>query len=370
MLTAGPGPDGPVDHVLVARMDNLGDVLLSGPAVRAVAASAGRVTYLASPQGAAAASLLPGVNEVLVERAAWIDADPPRISRTAIDRLVDRLASISVDAALILTSFHQSPLPLALVLRMAGLGWIGAISPDYPGSLLDVRHVVDESLHEVERSLSLADAMGYRVPAGDDGALRIDPSRVPGMKRERLGPVVGPEGDYVVVHPGASVPARAWRSGGHRQVVERLAGAGWTVVVTGGSRERTLTARVAGSVGIDLGGRLDLVGLASVIGKANAIVVGNTGPAHLAAAMGTPVVSIYAPTVPASRWHPWMVPHMLLGEQDIACAGCRARTCPRSGHPCIDQIDTERVVQAVQLLTAPHRRAHLQTGLASDGVLR
>jgi ADP-heptose:LPS heptosyltransferase len=86
------------------------------------------------------------------------------------------------------------------------------------------------------------------------------------------------------------------------------------------------------------------------------VVVGNTGPAHLAAAVGTPVVSLFAPVVPAVRWRPWKVPHLLLGRQDAPCAGSRARTCPVPGHPCLDEVTVEEVVAAVERLT-PDQRA-------------
>jgi ADP-heptose:LPS heptosyltransferase len=133
-------------------------------------------------------------------------------------------------------------------------------------------------------------------------------------------------------------------------VVDALVAQGRQVVVTGGSDERELTASVAGPprAGVaDLGGRTDLAGLARVLAGAEAVVVGNTGPAHLAAAVGTPVVSLFAPTVPASRWRPWRVAHRLLGDQEIACAGCRARVCPVDGHPCLGRVGVEEVVAAV-----------------------
>ena len=160
-------------HVLVARQDSVGDVLLAGPAVRAVAAGAERVTLLCGPRGRAAGSLLPGVDEVVVAHAAWIDAAPQPVTRAGMDALVDRLVELEIDQALVLTSFHQNPLPLALLLRMAGVPTIAAISVDYPGSLLDVRHRVDEDLHEVERGLSLAATLGYQLGDGDDGSLRV-----------------------------------------------------------------------------------------------------------------------------------------------------------------------------------------------------
>jgi ADP-heptose:LPS heptosyltransferase len=338
-------------HVLVARQDSVGDVLLAGPAVRAVAAGAGRVTLLCGPRGREAARLLPGVDEVVVAHASWIDAEPERVTRATVDALVDRLTDLELDQALILTSFHQSPLPLAMLLRMAGVPTIAAVSVDYPGSLLDVRHRVDEDIHEVERGLSLAATLGYRLPEGDDGrlAVRRDPAAdIPELERP-----------YVVVHPGASVPARAWAPERHAALVEALVAEGRRVVVTGATAERPLTAQVAGARppedGVtDLGGRVDLAGLAGVLAGAEVVVVGNTGPAHLAAAVGTPVVSLFAPVVPAVRWRPWGVRHVLLGDQEAACAGSRARVCPVPRHPCLDGVPVEEVVAAVGALAPLH----------------
>ena len=373
-------------HVLVARQDSMGDVLLAGPAVRAVAAGARRVTLLCGPRGRGAAELLPGVDEVVVAHAGWIDASPRAVTRGAVDELVDRLVDLELDQALVLTSFHQSPLPLALVLRMAGVPTIAAVSVDYPGSLLDVRHRVDEDIHEVERGLSLAATLGYRLPEGDDGELRV---RLGGK-----GEAPELDGPYVVVHPGASVPARAWAPQRHAELVEALVAGGRRVVLTGDGSERALTATVAGgkrepegsgrrgpgnpegvprsiegrSQGgapvdrvVDLGGRLDLAGLTQVLARAEAVVVGNTGPAHLAAAVGTPVVSLFSPVVPAVRWRPWGVRHELLGDQQAACAGSRARVCPVAGHPCLDGVPVAEVVAAVARL-APLRQVEEVAG--------
>jgi ADP-heptose:LPS heptosyltransferase len=334
-------------HVLVARLDNDGDVLLAGPAVRAVAAGATRVTFLCSPRARAAAELLPCVDEVLTFDAAWVPTDPPPLDPGEVLGLVGRLSALDVDQALILTSFHQSPLPLALVLRMARVPTVAGISVDYPGSLLDVRHHVPDHVHEVERNLSLVATLGYLLPDGDDRRLRV-------RRRPAARPAGLPDGPYVVVHPGASVPARAWSPEANAALVARLAADGWAVVVTGGPSERDLCARVAGvATGVlDLAGRTDVAGLAEVLAGATAVVVGNTGPAHLAAAVGAPVVSLFAPTVPASRWRPWGVPHVLLGLQDIRCAGCRSRVCPIEGQPCLGEVGVEEVVDAVGRLAA------------------
>lgn len=344
-------------RVLVARLDNLGDVLLSGPAVRAVAATGAEVVYLCSPQGRPAAVALPGVTRVVTARAPWIDASPRPTTPAGMVHLVDILAGCRADEAIVFTSFHQSPLPLALLMRMAGVERISAISSDYPGSLLDVRHRVPDDIHEVERALSLAAAAGYRLPAGDDRRLRV-----------RLGPTppppLGLPDRYVVVHGGASVPARSWPEHRFADLVGALTRAGHHVVLTGGPGEAGLTARLAGAAAhpgavTDLAGRTDFPALAAVIAGAGVVVCGNTGPAHVAAATGTAVVSIYAPTVPAARWRPWMTRHTLLGVQDIPCAGCRARVCPVEGHPCVEAIPTSAVVGAAEDLMAEARPAAL-----------
>lgn len=329
-------------RVLLARMDNDGDVLLTGPAIRAVAASAD-VVLLCGPSGRQAADLLPGVNAIEEWDAPWSGYRPPPVEAGAVHDLVTRLSARALDEAIIFTSFHQSPLPLALLLRLAGVGRVTGISADYPGSLLDVRHAVDEDLHEVERALSLAAAAGYRLPDGDDGRLAVRTAPSP----EPVAAV-----PYVVVHPGASVPARAASPHLLSATVELLAAGGHNVVVTGDPCEVELCRQVAGSHARNLGGRTSYPRLAAVLRDAAAVVVGNTGPAHLAAAVGTPVVSLFAPVVPAARWAPYGVPLVLLGDQDSPCRDSRARSCPVAGHPCLDSIRPEDIVVAVEKLIA------------------
>ncbi|MFI0481200.1 glycosyltransferase family 9 protein [Actinomadura sp. 9N215] len=337
-------------RVLVSRQDGLGGVLLAGPALRAVAARADEVVLLCGPRGRAAADLLPGVDRVIEWRAPWIDPAPVPVRRGEIDGLTRRLRGF--DRALILTSSQQSPLPLALLLRLAGTPWIGGISEDCPGSLLDLRHRPGEDMPEPLRMLALAEDAGF--PSPDDARLRIrDP--LPGTGHLTGGP------GYVVVHPGASVPARAWPPGHCADAVRLLRAAGHRVVVTGGGDEKDLTALVAGEDGVDLGGRTTLAELASVLAGARAVVAGNTGPAHLAAAVGTPVVSLFAPTVPAARWAPFGVPMALLGDQQAPCKDTRARECPVDGHPCLSSVGADEVAAALEIVmtreAAPKRKA-------------
>jgi ADP-heptose:LPS heptosyltransferase len=325
-----------VKTVLLARMDNDGDVLLAGPAIRALATT-DRVVLLVSPTGEQAARQLPGVHDVFVWPCPWTGFDPPKVDRRSVNTLIDALALEHLGAGFVLTSFHQSPLPMAFVLRMAGLRYLAANCADYPGTLLDLRNIAGPG-HEAERGLSLVRAAGYELPDGDDGALRV----------KRFLPA--PDARYVVVHPGASVPARTASPEWFRSLVDALTADGHEVWVTGSPGERELTSFVAGSNGTDLGGRTRYPELAAVLDGAGCVVVGNTGPAHLAAAVDTPVVSLFAPVVPVDRWAPWKVPSVVLGDQQAACRDTRARVCPVPGHPCLDGVPVDEAVLAVRKL--------------------
>jgi ADP-heptose:LPS heptosyltransferase len=334
-------------HVLVVRLDSMGDVLVCGPAVRAVAAHASKVTMLVSPRGAEAARLLPGVHDVIVWDCPWISAEPAPVRSTDVERVIAAIGATRATEALVLTSFHQSALPTALLLRLAGLGWIAAVSVDYPGSLLDLRLPEPDDGPEPARMLAVVEAAGFARRASDDGRLAV----VVGTSFPADLP---PE--FVVVHPGAAAPSRTCSPGSWAAIVRALRQVGRVVAVTGSAAEQgTVDAVLRGHRADDgvrnLAGTLTLEELAAVMRSAACVIAGNTGPAHLAAAVGAPVVSLFSPVVPARRWAPYGEAVIVLGDQDALCADSRATICPVPGHPCLDGVQSATVVTAVAALT-------------------
>lgn len=142
-----------------------------------------------------------------------------------------------------------------------------------------------------------------------------------GTRRSR--PVIG-------VFPGGNASSRQWNPERFAELVRRLAGQGVRVVVFGGPGERALAASVAGGVALDLAGRTDIPLLATGLAECDLLVTNDTGPMHLAAAVGTPTVSLWGAGDPTSTG-PVGVGHELLRHAELPCVPCLKNECPRRG---------------------------------------
>ena len=338
---------GALRRVLLARVDNLGDVLLTTPAFRAVrqALPWAHLVLLAGPAGCEAGKLNPDIDETILYHAPNEDVyfslpqDPER-EMAAIGALKER----NFDAAIIFTSYKQSALPVAYLCYLAGIPLRAAGSFEGSGSLLTHRHRYEETVpikHETLRGLELTKFLGFPsvepemvlVPREEDeeGATRL----LEQHSIER----------FVVVHPGSSASSRTYPAERYTSVVEELAGkGGLPVLVTGGPGEEDLSRRVAGSVGVPLGGETSFGEFAALVGRATVVVTNNTGTTHVASALKTPVVTVFAGTNPPEQWGPWRTLSRLL-THPVPCAPCYKRVCP-IGHECLTGIAPYTVAEA------------------------
>src|SRR3989440_1407019 len=156
-----------VKRVLAIRLDNLGDVLVTTPALHAMKTSlpAATLTLLTSPVGAQVARLNPDLDDVIVYQAPWMDPwhKLPQDSQRE-QQMIATIHERRFDGAIIFTSFRQSPLPAAYLCYLADIPLRVAASIDGPGSLLTTRHKHPERMmHEVERGLDLVAAIGLET---------------------------------------------------------------------------------------------------------------------------------------------------------------------------------------------------------------
>lgn len=339
--------------ILAIRLDNLGDVLLTTPAFRAIRESLpeSRITLLAGRAGAQIAELDPDIDDVMVYEAPWMDVQRYRPPGPAAEmEMVARIAERKFDAAVIFTSYHQSPLPAAYLCYLAGIPLRLAASIDFPGSLLTTRHKHPEQLvHEVRRGLDLVGAVGFAV-SDDRIVLELSAGDRPAARDLLLARGVG--GAVVAVHPGCSCQARTypWQLYARAAdlLVEEL---GCSIVLTGSPEETAVVEQIAGAMRNpveSLAGETSLRELAAVLAEADVVVTGNTGPMHVAAAVQTPVVALFALTNPPQQWGPWRVRHRMLYEV-VPCAICYSFVCPVD-HACLAGVSPQQVLAAVSQL--------------------
>ncbi|HYG44554.1 MAG TPA: glycosyltransferase family 9 protein [Bordetella sp.] len=347
-------------RILCVRLDNLGDVLMTTPAMRALKALQGRpqLALLASSSGASAASFLPDVDEVLRYDAAWVKNDAT--GNRADLQMIERLRAGQFDAAVVFTVYSQSALPAALLCHLAGIPRVLAHSRENPYRLLTdwVREREPEQgvRHEVQRQLDLVASVGataadtalaWRVRQCDRAALhqRLDAAGI----TERDG--------WIAVHGGASAASRRYPAAQYAQVIAAMRGEGRRILLLGTASERglggALDAQRQMAPGlVDLCGELTLGELAAAIEGAAVLVCNNSGPAHMAAALGVPVVDLYALTNPQHT--PWQVPNRVL-YHDVPCKYCYRSVCPQGHHACLVKVAPARVAAAARELLAQQR---------------
>lgn len=348
-------------RILLVRMDNLGDVLVTTPAFHAVrrALPDAELALLAGPVGAQAGRLNNDLDDVIVHDAPWVDpwGELPQDSEREL-RLISQLKERQFDGAIIFTSFRQSPLPAAFACYLADIPLRVAASVDGPGSLLTTRHRhPGRMMHEVQRGLDLVGSIGI-PPAELDLVLDVPPAASHRAKERIAGLRSRPEQPVVAVHPGCTMPARTYPWEMFAEVADLLvARLDARVVLTGTASERGLTDRVAGrmrSSAVNLAGELAFDEFAGLIEQADLAITNNTGPMHVAAAVKTPVVALFALTNPPEQWGPWNVPYRQL-YHDVSCRICYSRICPYD-HECLTLVSPAMVVDAADELLAESKQ--------------
>jgi len=351
-------------RMLCVRLDSLGDVLMCTPAMRALrnALPGRRLTLLASPSGAAAAPFIPEIDDVIVHAAPWIkdgaasaadDAGPTQPCQADL-ALVETLAARAFDAAVIFTTYTQSALPAALLCHLAGIPLRLAHCRENPYRLLSDWMPDPEPArtvrHEVQRQLDLVKRIGCTpvdlglsfVPRAAD-----HPAAVACLR----GAGVDPDRPWVLLHPGASAASRRYPTGHWAEVVKLLkASTALPLVLGGGTAEIALVDEIRQRCGVpthSLAGRLGLGELGAALRLAAVAVTNNSGPAHIAAAVGTPLVDLYALTNPQHT--PWGTRSRVLFH-DVPCRFCFKSVCPEGHQACLAGVAPQRVVDAVTSL--------------------
>jgi lipopolysaccharide heptosyltransferase II len=364
--------------ILCVRLDSIGDVLMTTPAIRALKESRPhrRISLLTSPVGARIAPLVPEVDDVVTFEASWMKATPEGVTAAAEHDMIDRLRSLRFDAAVIFTVYSQNPLAAAHMCFLAGIPLRLAHCRENPYQLLTtwVKETEPSGVprHEVLRQLDLVARVGCTT-AESRLSLRIPGHAMNSVTRLLDALEIDRTRPLVVIHPGASAPSRRYPPKGFARAAETLArDLGVRVVFTGTGPERPLVESIRGLMNtgsVSLAGVLDLEEMAALLSLSSVLVCNNTGPAHMAAALGTPVVSLYALTNPQHT--PWSVPSKVL-YHDVDCKYCYKSICRRGHNDCLGLVPPDEVASATKDLLGEKwgakRRTTQDTGIRREHV--
>ncbi|MFP3867057.1 MAG: lipopolysaccharide heptosyltransferase I [Desulfobacteraceae bacterium] len=336
-------------RILLVKLSALGDVIHTLPTLEALRATypQARITWLVEE---AAAPLLighPALNDVWVSRRrSWLRPWQNGLSwaQAAQDltRLIHQLRHAEFDLVIDVQGLLKSALWVALARSPRKIGYDRTREGSYL-VLTERLPPFDREAHAVWRYLNLARYLGaapapprFRLPLQEDTGAWLAP-----VWQERTGPLI-------VLHPAARWPSKCWPEARFAELADRLATDRQArIVFTGGANDPPLVARIKArmqTAALDLSGRTNLLELARLFQQADLAVTTDTGPMHLAAAMGTPVVALFGPTAPW-RTGPFGDRHQIV-RLDLPCSPCFQRCCP---HPdCMTGIGVEAVWTAVQ----------------------
>ncbi len=333
---------------LVIQTAFLGDVVLTTPLLEALALRHGPVDVVTTPAAAPLVETHPAVRRVIPYDKHGRDRGLPRMFA-----LARALRAEHYDAAYLP---HRS-------FRTAMLAWLARIPrrvgfhDGWPWLYTEVKRRAAAG-HEIDRLLALADV----APKRETPSVRLtvaDHAAVEALLREH-----GIRPPFVALAPGSIWGSKRWPY--YRELAVRLADR-TAVVIVGGPEDtglgeeivRAVEGGAAWSRAINACGKLPLRQSAEMIRRAAMLVTNDSAPLHLAAAVGTPTVAIFGPTVPAFGFGPRGPRDQALGIDGLPCRPCSRHgppSCPLGHHLCMKSLTVDDVLTAIEETGALHRR--------------
>lgn len=336
-------------NILIVRLSALGDIVHALPVLSSLrrALPESNIDWLVEENYAAILSIASGIRRRVIVRATRSFESPDSISFAGALGYVQAISYLRAqryDAALDLQGLIKSAMWARLSGAVRVIGFDRASLREPQAAALYTETVKpQEAAHVIGKNLSILSALNAPAGAID---IPLAPQATPDTRTAIE--TIGGAKRYVVINPGAAWPNKRWpadRFGALAAAVQQRTGL--RSLVTWGPAERDLAdAVVAASSGAAAAAPATSVSdLGALMRDAALVVAGDTGPLHIGAAMGTPLVGLYGPTWP-ERNGPWD-PKDVVISRAATCVCHHKRQC-RRGAPCINDITIDEVVAAVE----------------------
>jgi lipopolysaccharide heptosyltransferase II len=296
--------------ILCIRPDNMGDVLMSAPAIRALKETFGcTITLLTSSMAAGIVPFLPEIDELMIFNAPWVKSCA--VDTDAFYSVIEAIKLKQFDAAVIFTVFSQNPLPSAMIAYLAGIPRRLAYCRENPYQLLTTwvpdKEPYSYVQHQVQRDLELVQTIGANTQE-KRLRLKLQQNVWPSVSKKLQEIGVDMQKPWVIFHAGVSerkreYPRPLWIETG-KLVSDQI---NYQIILTGNHAERSSTEIIKKGIGknaFDAGGLFNLEEFIALIKRSPLVLSVNTSTAHIAAAVGTPIIVLYALSNP--QHSPWM----------------------------------------------------------------
>lgn len=351
-------------RILLLRLERLGDLLMVLPAIADVRAAApgAEIHLVVGSWNRDVACAIDGVTHVHTLDARWLARGETGVGAAALVHQARAWRSERYDLAVNFEPDIRSNMAAAA----SGAAWTAGYRSGGGGALLDLALDYDQRAHTTDNARRLiASVFRMAVPAESRPTLVV-PAAAHENASWRLAGVGGP---LIGMHVSGGRAIKQWDSDRFAAVARRLIEqTNATIVMTGAGADRPLVESVkihlpADRV-VDVAGHLDLLTLAAMLERMDVLITGDTGPMHLAVAVGTPVVAVFGPSDPA-RYGP-RGPHDRVVRVDLPCSPCnRIRLPPArcAGHipDCLALVSVDRVLAAAMSVLDCETRQHSST---------
>jgi len=341
-------------EIVLLRLDRIGDFVLGIPAYRAMrqAYANDRISVIVSSDVAALAKACPYFDEVIIYDALWLKpgAEPMPRWKSAL-KLVRFLRSIPID--LILDFRYQSRLDV-LVTGLSGAKRRVGFQVGWPSWFLTDRvPQPTPETHQVDRNLLLPQNLGIPLQERrlemwvDERDKKTAQDHLPSQE---LLPGIA----RIAIHLGAAMPSKRWPEESFSALIHELHAATQAdILILGGEHDQDFAHEVVDGLKcpvVNLTGKLDLKQMAALVQHCKVFIGCDSGPTHIAAAIGVPVLCLFSAANETEVWRPWG-PKVKVLTRHPDCSPCKAYECTRTdGYFCMDDIKVDEVVEEVKRL--------------------
>ena len=346
----------PRARILLVKLSAIGDVVHTLPALNALRRHlpTAHITWLVEEAAAELVIGHPALDDVLVSRRkTWLKglkANQRRQHLNEMTEFIGRLRRRRYDFVLDFQASLKGAVLIALTRARRKIGFGPGLEHQELSYLVLNERVpaVSMEIHALDRTLLMLQAMGITTKQVE---YKLPITVFHHRNVERLQSELGRSAELplVAINPMAQWESKLWTVEGFARVADHLQSKrGLSVVFTGGPGDKNYIEDIRARMNTqaaNLAGKTDLLTLAALLKRARLVITTDTGPMHIAAAVGTPIVALFGPTAPW-RTGPYGQGHRVI-QDERHCQPCFKRRClfPES---CMLSITPEKVIGAVE----------------------